>query len=140
MELYKLISPEKIDSLGCWEGNTRQFNEVVGYSLLGHVFLFATESNEYAVLHPFKQALKNYGEFENVQNFEAQILKDDGFIEFVFEPVHLKAVIDYVGPLGNDEVYYPCPYPMVGGSCEPYTYSKGNVWVFLELVGQTHGI
>ena len=138
--MYELISPKTIDYLGCWEGNTNQFNEIVGYSYLGHIFLHSTETNEYSVLHPFKRALKNYGEFESLNAFESQILKDEGFIEYVLEPAHLEAVTKFVGPLENEEVYYPCPYPMVGGSCEANTYSKGNVWVFAELVGQTHGI
>ena len=58
----------------------------------------------------------------------------------MIDPTHVRAVADYVGPLGDLEVYIPCPYPMAGGSCEPDTYEKGNVWVFMELVGITHGI
>lgn len=30
----------------------------------------------------------------------------------------------------------PVPYPMLGGSGAPETYDKGNVWVFLDIVGQ----
>ncbi|MCF6226705.1 MAG: DUF1851 domain-containing protein [Xanthomonadales bacterium] len=140
MQMYELIEPETIDCIGCWEGNTQQFDMVVGYSLFGHILLFATESNEYAVLHPFRQSMKQYGAFENTESFENEVLKDEGFIEYVFEPEHLQLVSEHVGLLEKLEVYIPCPYPMVGGSCEPDTYSKGNVWVFIELVGQTHGL
>ncbi len=138
--LYKLITPVNTGIPGCWEGNTNHYDEVLGYSVLGHVFLRSPKTNEYAVMHPFKQAMKQYGSFESTKDFQENILEDEEFIGYALEPGHVHKIIEHAGPLNDEEVYYPCPYPMVGGSCEPHTYSKGNVWVFLELVGQTHGI
>ena len=50
------------------------------------------------------------------------------------------AVLDRrLGDLRPDEVYYPVPFPSLGGSGELSTYDKGAVWVFADLVAQTLG-
>jgi hypothetical protein len=87
-----------------------------------------------------KKALKSYGVFASIPDFEEQTLKEENFVHYVLEPEHVSAVVEHVGALEPEQVYYPCPYPFIGGSDEPTTYSKGNVWVFADLVGQTHGI
>ena len=136
----KLIAPENVERLGCWEGQTNQYNEVFGYSVMGHFFLRSSESNEYSVLYPYDQAVKQYGKFKSIDEFNSSVLEDKDFIKYVIKPKHVEEVIKFAGQLNNEEVYFPCPYPMIGGSCEPNTYSKGNVWVFIELVGMTHGL
>ncbi len=139
MELYKVIEPKSMDSLGCWEQHIPNYDQVIGYSVLGHIFIFNTETNEYAVVHPYQKSMKQYGSFESFAAFETQIIQDPEFVDYVFRPEHSQDVQAFVGPLENEEVYYPCPYTFIGGSGEVSTYSKGNVWVFMEVVGQTHG-
>jgi len=137
---YSLLQlPKPISALGCWVPHLPGFTHVVGYSGIGHFLLLGEETNDYAVLHPFPQAYKSYGRFESVATFEREILTDPGFAEHVLRLEHQAAIRQLLGPLGAEEIYIPRPYPFLGGTEEPDTYMKGNVWVFAELVGQSHG-
>jgi hypothetical protein len=137
---YSLLQLRRpISALGCWVPHLAAFTHVVGYSGIGHFFLLGEETSEYAVLHPFRQAYKSYGRFESVATFEGGILSDPVFAEHVLRPGHQAAIRKLLGPLEAEEVYIPRPYPFLGGSEEPHTYMKGNVWVFAEIVGQSHG-
>ena len=137
---YSLLQPIRpLSVLGCWESQLPTFTHVVGYSGLGHFFILDQRKNEYAVFYPFLKAYKGYGAFNSLEEFESEILKDSDFSEYVLEPRHQALIKNHVGPLNAEEVYIPEPYPFLGGTEEPETYSKGNIWVFAELVGMSHG-
>lgn len=138
---YSLLpSPRPTTALGCWESQLPSFTHVVGYSWLGHIFLLNEETDEYAVLYPFRQAYKGYEMFNSLVEFESAVLKDEGFAEYVLKPDHQTAIRELVGPLNAEEIYIPLPYPFLGGTELPDIYSKGNVWTFAELVGMSHGL
>ncbi len=139
-DLYRLITPEPAERLACWARHFPAYDQVVGYSALGHFFLRRSESGEYIVLHPFKGAAKSYGNFESVADFERNVLADEGFVLYVIDSDHVAAIKERLGPLGADEIYIPNPYPFLGGMEEPESYTKGNVWVFIDLVGQMSGM
>ncbi|WP_136609850.1 T6SS immunity protein Tdi1 domain-containing protein [Sinomonas albida] len=115
------------------------FTHAIGYSALGHVFVVNESSMEFGVYHPFKAASKNYGPFDSVQAFQAAVLEDEGFRVFVLEPDLQAQVVGRLGQLGDGEVFYPVPYPFVGGSGEPQTYDKGKFWTFLQVVDAMQG-
>ncbi len=115
------------------------FDTVVGYSDLGHIFLANRRTGEHAVLHPFKFAVKSYGVFADTAAFVDEVLREPVFAQYVLQPDHVAAIRDLEGPLGTDQVYIPVPYPILGGTEEPETYKAGDVWVFLDLVGQVLG-
>ena len=138
--LYTLIPPTSSSEIGCWEAHFSRYDSIVGYSNLGHFFLRASANNEYIVLHPFKKAAKSYGVFPTVADFEKQVLKDAGFTEYVLRADHMFAIQRRLGALKKNEIYIPQPYPLIGGSDKPETYSKGNVWVFMDIVAQMQGI
>ena len=73
-------------------------------------------------------------------DFEKQVLKDPGFVDGILRPNDLAALATRVGALGEQDVYFPVPYPCIGGSGALETYDKGNVWVFMELLGRTMGV
>jgi Domain of unknown function (DUF1851) len=137
---YVLLQPPlPVSELGCWEAQLPSFSHIVGYSGLGHFFLSNQETGEHAVCYPFRQAYKSYGKFDSTAEFESAVLQDPGFSEYVLKPGHQAAIRNRLGPLQPNEVYIPEPYPFLGGSEEPDTYSKGNFWVFAQLVGSCHG-
>ena len=138
---YELIEP--IPSAArreCWANQFPQHSEIVGYSRLGHVFMRDPASDEYIVLHPFKGAAKSYGSFESAGEFEASVLKDAGFMEYVLRPSHVAAIRERLGSLDKDQVYIPQPYPFIGGDESVESYDKGDIWVMLQIVGQMGGI
>lgn len=138
--LYVLIEPRSAEVLGPWAGCFPKYEEVVGYSSLGHFFMRASELNEYIVLHPFKGSAKSYGVHESIGAFENAVLKEPGFQDYVLRPEHVRAVAKRLGPLSEEQIYIPQPYPFVGGSDAPETYDKGNVWVFSHIVAQMGGL
>lgn len=138
---YRLIEPRSADAaIPRWTPHFPEFDTVVGYSDLGHVFLRNSRSREYLVLHPYLKGGKNYGVFADLPEFEETLLKEPGFAGYVLGIDHVEAIRRLQGPLGADEVYIAKPYPFLGGSEEPETYGKGDVWVFLEIVAQAHGL
>jgi hypothetical protein len=72
--------------------------------------------------------------------FEDAILKDVAFIEQFLRPDDLRLLEAQLGELGPEEVYYPVPYPCLGGSGDLSTFDKGDVWVFADLLGQSLGV
>ncbi len=137
---YVLTKPMPAERIGCWANSFSDYDEIVGYSNLGHFFLRSKKSNEYIVLHPFKKSAKSYGVFKDVQAFKKSILDDEGFSEYVLRPSHVAEISKRIGALKNNEIYIPAPYPFMGGSESPATYKKGDVWVFMDIVAQMQGI
>lgn len=89
---YSLLpSPRPTTALGCWESQLPSFSHVVGYSWLGHIFLLNENTDECAVLYPFRQAYKGYGIFNSLAEFESAVLKDQGFVAHVLKPDHQAA-------------------------------------------------
>ena len=138
--LYTLLTDTPASRLGSWARHEPQYDQIMGYSHLGHFFMRASDDGQCLVLHPFKKAAKSYGAFPSATAFEAAILKDAGFAEYVLRPDHVAALLRLLGPLGQDEIYIPQPYPFVGGTDAPDSYSKGNVWVFMDIVAQMQGM
>ena len=133
---HLLPSPRPVGDLPGWEGLHRSYTDVVGYSHLGHVFLHDRRQGTFGVLHPFRDAFKDYGRFDSLEHFDAMVLSDEGFDEFVLRRPHLDEVARRTGPLGPDQVYVPVPYPFLGGDESPDSYDRGDVWTFLRIVPQ----
>jgi hypothetical protein len=53
----------------------------------------------------------------------------------VLQPWLVERVRARIGDPAANQVYLPVPYPFLGGSGEPDTYDKGDVWVFWSIVG-----
>jgi len=92
------------------------------------------------VLHPFKGAAKSYGKHATIADFEQQVLREPGFESYVLRPAHIQVLAKRLGPLKDEEIYIPTPYPFLGGSDAPETYDKGNLWVFTHIVAQMGGL
>lgn len=137
---YVLTLPLPAKRLGCWTSHFPEHNEIVGYSSLGHFFLRSKASKDYIVLHPYRKAAKSYGAFDSVRAFQKAVLDDEGFSAYVLRPDHVAEISRRLGALKKDEVYIPAPYPFLGGSEQPDSYDKGNVWMFMDVVAQMQGL
>lgn len=139
---YRLYSEPlaMTEVLDAWVGNLENFTHIVGQSAVGHIFAFDPARNEYGLVYPLLQRMKNYGPFASVGEFEAKILADSYVRDVIFEGAALPSVVERVGPLQPNEVYFPVPYPFLGGTGAPDTYEKGDIWVFYEIVGQMLGL
>lgn len=141
--MYELLDPPAPSlHLGCWAKPLGRYSEIVGNSHLGSLFLRDPATQVYMVLHPLMAGSnsKNYGIFASARDFEAAILKDQSFIDQFLRPTDLRTLAARLGDLGPNQVYFPVPYPCVGGSGALATFDKGSVWVFADLLGQTLGV
>jgi hypothetical protein len=139
--LYTLFkSPRPIEDLGCWAAHCAAWSEIIGYSPFGLFFLRDPVEHTYVVLHPLACGLKSYGVLKSTDEFERTVLRSKRFMEECLRPNDLDVLQTRLGRLRAEQVYYPVPYPFLGGSGELDTYSKGDAWVFVEIVGQSHGL
>jgi hypothetical protein len=106
-----------------------------GFSRLGHVFLSDDNQQQFCAVYPLEGGSKGYAA-ASLAEFRRTVTDDPGFQAWIFPSGLVSSVVERLGPIGPEEVYMPVPYPMLGGSGAPETYSKGDVWVFLEIVGQ----
>lgn len=136
-ECFRLIEPTAMaTAIPRWAPYFTQFNTVVGYSDLGHVFLSNRATGEHGVLYPYDAAGKNYGEFPSTADFVDKIVRDPYFMSMILLSGHVGEIRSILGPLAPEQVYIATPYPFLGGTEEPDTYEIGDVWVFLDIVAQ----
>jgi hypothetical protein len=128
-----------LDDLGALGEFCGGFHDVVGYSSLGDVFLRDPDTKEYAVVYLQKHGFpaRKYGPYDTVEKFQESVLEDKSFAEYCLKPEAVAELRDRIGDLNDSEVYFPQPLPCLGGSGELSTYSKGNVWVYFDILGQS---
>ena len=122
-----------------------EFDQIIGYSILGAIFLRSSSTQSYLVLYPLRGGYncKNYGNFNSITEFESKILHDEGFAKVCLHPIlpqQISKLSKRLGSLKPDEVYFPVPDPYLGGSGNLNTFKKGNVWVFADIAGQNRGL
>ena len=136
-DCFRLIEPTAMaTAVPRWAPHFPQFDTVVGYSDLGHVFLANRVTGEHGVLYPYNAAGKNYGEFASTAEFVDTIIRDPYFTSMILLSDHVTKIREILGPLGSEQVYIATPYPFLGGTEEPDTYQIGDIWVFLDIVAQ----
>ena len=144
--MYKLLTdPVDVAMLGSWEKHLWHYDKVIGYSFTGTLFLYSTETDEYLVFYPSKDGsnCKGYGVFESVSEFENTILKDENFIQYALFPIDeqfIETLVEKLGVLGAEEIYFPVLEPTLGGSLELDNFDKGNVWIRTEILGLNRGL
>ena len=121
------------------------YSIVIGYSVTGAIFLKNPETNEYLVLYPSMPGnnCKQYGSFESNKEFEEKILKNEDFPHYGLYPINpedLEVLEKRLGSCRKEEIYYPVPEPMLGGSGKLETFDKGNIWVHTDIIGQSKGL
>lgn len=141
MDFYRLYpEPLPMSQLDGWAGNVGPFTHFFGHSGLGHVFLHSQATGEYGNLDPLVNAFKNYGAgFTDRDDFRAKVLEDPGFRDYILQPTLQQQLEERLGPLDAMDVYFPVPYPFIGGSGAPETYDKGSLLAFASIVAQTLG-
>jgi len=142
---FLLEEPILNDVLGVWTKHLGEFTHIVGYTATGSLFMYSPTSNQYGVFYPLKlnSNFKNYGIFSSLGEFEATILKEPLFQDHGLFPIDHSSLSELekrIGKLGKFEIYYPKLDPAIGGSLELKQFTKGNVWVRSDILGQNRGI
>ena len=122
-----------------WAAKVPRYSRIFGYSSFAHLFVCSEDQTLVAVVvteHPEFIELT----FESLAAFEQQFLGNSDVRREFFKEQDHAALCARLGPLGNEECFYPVPFRSIGGSGDLSTYEKGNVWVHLDLYGQTVGL
>lgn len=117
-----------------WNDVVAPFSEVVGFTSFGLILLFDSKTSNFAVLNPLTSTLVNFGAAQSIKEFEAIHLSDTESREKFLRALDLEHLRRLKGPLANQEVYFPSPFPLNGGTSALETYERGDIWVYLANV------
>jgi len=134
-----LEKPIDIKDLGCWSGISKDFTQVIGYTNYGNFFLKNTKINIIAILYTIEPEVVETN-FTDIKEFINALSSDKDIEAELLRSSDTSILTSRLGELQDKEVFYPEPYPFLGGSGELETYSKGSVWAFAELVGISQGV
>jgi hypothetical protein len=134
--MYRALKKSaSISKLPAWQSDLGDFTKVVGITSFGDFFLRDPASGEYAILQPLEAEMNSIG-FDDEDGL-AEFLSNPDIVKEVLRPKDVAALEKRLGTLGPEEVFFPVPYPCLGGSGKLSTYDKGDAWVFAEIAGQT---
>jgi hypothetical protein len=128
-----------VAELGPLASIANSFTRVAGYTSFGDFILVDPVTGEHAILLTMTVELESTG-FNDPAEFRGVFLSNADIVEQVGKPALVAELEKRLGPLGTDEVYFPVPYPFLGGSGSTETFDKGNVWKFANVVGQSQGL
>ncbi len=139
MKKFYLIEETSVSDLGCWSSYTKNFDAVIGYTSFGDFFLQDKSTGQIAILYTIDPELAPT-KFYTIDGFVNELLPHQEIEPHLIRHKDIEQLISMIGPLDTNEVYIPNPYPFLGGSGELDTYSKGNIWVYADLVGQSQEV
>jgi hypothetical protein len=138
--MYELLDePVDTSKIWPWDQIIPDGLVIIGYSWAGDFFLANKSGTGFGVL------LTHGGNYEaipvsSIEEFENGFLAADSIRTAVLRESEIEQLVARLGrPLAN-EVFFPVPYPWLGGSGNLESYAKGDVWVYASLAGQSHGL
>ena len=134
--MYKIFSPYfRIDQvMARWAATANDFDEVVGYTYLGDVFLRNSKTGQFAILFTIGPELVSL-DIYSFPEFEKSFLSHSEAIRTILQKQKLDLIEGRLGKLDGDEIYIPVPFPFMGGDRSIESYKKGNLFTYLDLVG-----
>jgi hypothetical protein len=136
--MYQIFTEPRVgrELLDEWVSTTGDFDQIKGYTDIGDVFLINSKTGEIGILMTMTNGFHDMGYYD-WDEFSSELLSNPKFQEKVMSRSLIEEIKEHCGELGDEEVYFPVPYPCVGGSGAADTYKKGNVWVYLAISSQT---
>jgi hypothetical protein len=131
-----LTEPKHAGAIASWDSILRRYSRIIGYTSFGDFFAIDPLTSEHAVLLTLEGSVEETG-YDDTDAFVRAFLTVPDVVTHILRPQLLEALTVRLGPLCTEEVYYPVPYPSLGGSGAPETFKKGNVWVFAVISGQS---
>ena len=135
MNVYSPTDKFVSDAIPIWTPVVDRFTRIWGYNSFGDLFLQDPQSNDIAILYTLNPELFPT-RYNSIQTFEKEVLSNPEYAEELIQPEKTAALVDKLGPLKDAEVYIAQPYQFLGGDGSLDSYTTGNVWVYLDLIGQ----
>lgn len=134
--MYRLLrqSTTVEQAFSSWSSFVGKFDEVFGYSCLGHVFLRNSASGQCAVLFTLNPELVPLG-MNSITGFVDSFLAHPEAKRTVLQEEKLTEIEARLGPLAQDEIFISVPFPFMGGDSSIASYKKGNFFTYMELLG-----
>ena len=115
------------------------YPNVFGFSAFGDLFVCSQDGHQIAVVLTNLPKLEQLN-FDSIESFTSIFLTNAGIVEQVLRKADYDKLASRLGPLGDDQCFFPVTFPQMGGSGALDTYDKGDVWVHLDLLGQVMGL
>lgn len=128
-----------IDQAGEWKRMAGRFNCIAGYTFLGDLILFNSETHQFALLFTINPELAPL-DFYDFDQFVDGYLGHEKVRRHVLQVEKVQKIQDRIGELGSDQIYIAEPYQFLGGDCSVNSYSKGNIWIYLRIIGDLQGV
>jgi hypothetical protein len=135
---HLLCEPRSAEVIAPWDAVLGRYSRIIGFTSFGDFFVVDPQTSEHALLFTLDGAISETG-YDDTAQFVREFLTHTDVVTQVLRPQLLEELVGRLGRLDADEVYYPVPYPFLGGSGAPDTFDKGNVWDFASIVGQSWG-
>jgi len=138
--MFKLFEPLPFqEKAPRWSGRASLYAWIFGLSPFADLFVCSNDQKRYAVIsteHPELIELHS----ENMNDFLSRFIGDPQVRRDFFREKDYEALSLRLGPLAQEECFFAVPYTVVGETGALDTYQKGDVWVHLDLYGQTLGL
>ena len=135
MSLYLPADEIVSDVAPVWSSIAGRFQKIWGYNSYGDLYLQDPEKKDIAILYTINPELIPT-RYNSIRVFEEEVLSNPEYAEELIQPEKTEVLVKKLGPLDNAEVFIANPYQFLGGDGSPESYSKGDLWVHLDLIGQ----
>ena len=119
-----------------WSGLAGTYQSVFGFTRFGDLFLTDPTTGYVAYLFTERPELAEL-DFDTIADFEKKFLPEPGTRQHLLRENDFSTICRRIGTPQGEEVFFPVPYRVIGGSGAPETYEKGNLWVYLDIYAQT---
>lgn len=139
--MYNILSPylNVHEVMPRWATIAKDFDELVGYTYLGDVFLRNSQTGQFSVLFTTGPELVTL-DIHSLSEFEKTFLSHPEAVRTILQKEKLELIKDRLGELAEGEIYIPVPFPFMGGDRSVASYKKGSFFTFLELIGGLQGL
>ena len=139
--MFRTFSPIPLaDKSKRWVSRLQShYPNVFGFSAFGDLFVCSQDGRQIAVVLTNLPKLEQLN-FDSIDSFTSIFLTNADVAEQVLRKTDYEHLASRLGPLSDDQCFFPVPFPQMGGSGKLDTYDKGDVWVHLDLLGQVMGL
>ena len=127
--------------LGIWSREIGPKTQILARSMFGDLFTFDPTTGTGHLLRPADGIHTAFGEYDSPQAFLNEALRRKDVVRVILRPEAVRDLSQNLGSLQNGEVWFPMPFPFLGGKRDNLDcYQNGTLQDLLEMTGQAQGL